>query len=69
MPGTIDLASIQTAQLRFTLCLAHALLQGCSLEEQRHARRSMSSWLAEREQLMAEWGPYSLSGLVLTDDT
>ncbi len=29
--------------------------------------KAKSSWLLERERLMAEWGDYALSGLVLAD--
>ena len=31
------------------------------------ARKVKSSWLAERERIMAEWGAFALSGLVLAD--
>ena len=30
-------------------------------------RSSKTTWLAERERIMAEWGAYALSGLVLAD--
>ncbi len=30
-------------------------------------RRRKSAWLAERERIMAEWGAFALSGLVLAD--
>lgn len=30
--------------------------------------KAKSAWLAERERLMAEWGEWSISGLVLASD-
>ena len=30
-------------------------------------RKLKSGWLAERERVMAEWGAFALSGLVLSD--